>query len=43
MASLFKTRKVKLELLTNVDMSLMFEKGIRGGVCHAIQKEIIST
>ena len=30
-----KRPKVKLELLTNVDMLLMVEKGIRGGICHA--------
>ena len=31
-----KKTGVKLELLTNVDMLLMVEKGIRGGICHAI-------
>ena len=31
-------KQVKLELLTNVDMLLMFEKGIRGEICHAIHK-----
>ena len=31
-----KKTDVKLELLTDVDMSLMVEKGIRGGICHAI-------
>ena len=47
MESLFK--EVKLELLTNVDMLLMVEKGIRGGICRAthvvldIQKQIINT
>ena len=30
--------QVKLELLTNVDMLLMVEKGIRGGICHAIYR-----
>ena len=29
---------VKLELLTNVDMLLMVEKGIRAGTCHAIHR-----
>ena len=33
-----KKTEVKLELLTNVDMLLMVEKGIRGGVCHAIHR-----
>ena len=27
-----------LELLTDVDMLLMVEKGIRGGICHAIYR-----
>ena len=31
-----KKTEVKLELLTDVDMLLMVEKGIRGGICHAI-------
>ena len=34
-AALRKT-EVKLELLTDTDMLLMVEKGIRGGICHAI-------
>ena len=34
----FKKADVKLELLTNVDMLLMVEKGIRGGICHGIHR-----
>ena len=30
-----KKTGVKLELLTDTDMLLMFEKGIRGGMCQA--------
>ena len=38
MASLFKDIGVELELLTDVDMLLMIEKGIRGGICHAVHR-----
>ena len=31
-----KKTKVKLDLLTDIDMSLMVEKGIKGGICHSI-------
>ena len=34
-AALKKT-KVKLDLLTDIDMLLMVEKGIRGGICHSV-------
>ena len=34
-AALKKT-KVKLELLTDIDMLLMVKKGIREGICHAV-------
>ena len=30
----FGNTKVKLDLLTDIDMLLMAEKGIRGGICH---------
>ena len=33
-----KKTEVKLELLTDVDILLMVEKGIRGGICHAIYR-----
>ena len=34
--SCLKQTGVELEFLTNIDMLLMVEKGIRGGICHAI-------
>ena len=36
-AALKKT-KLKLDLLTNIDMLLMVEKGIRGGICNSIYR-----
>ena len=33
-----KKIEVKLELLTDIDMLLMVEKGIRWGICHAINR-----
>ena len=33
-----KNTKVKLELLTDIDMLLMVKKGIRGGICQAIRR-----
>ena len=38
MASLFKKTKVKSELLTDNDMLMMVEKGIRGGMCNAVHR-----
>ena len=29
---------VKLDLLTDIDILLIVEKGIRGGICHAIHR-----
>ena len=39
MASSFKT-KVKLGLLSDIDMLLMTEKRIRGGICHSIYQYV---
>ena len=40
-----KKTEVKLELLTDYDVLLMIEKGIRGGICqatHSMLKQIIN-
>ena len=36
--SALKKTKINLELLSNIDMLLMVEIGIRRGICHAIQR-----
>ena len=36
----FKKAGVELELLTNIDMLLTVEKGIRGGMCHVIHRYV---
>ena len=33
-----KNSEIKLELWIDADMLLMVEKGIRGGICHAIHR-----
>ena len=38
MVSSFKNTVLEKQTLTNIDMLLMVEKGIRGRVCHAICK-----
>ena len=38
MALFLKKTEVKLELLTENDMLLMVEKGIKGEICHAIHR-----
>ena len=40
-ACLIKT-KAKLELLTDIDMLLMIENRIGGGICHAIHRYVIA-
>ena len=36
--SCLKKTNIELELLTDYDMLLMVEEGIRGGICHSIQR-----
>ena len=38
----FKKNKVKLYLLSDIDMLLMVEKGIRVGICHSICRYAIA-
>ena len=38
MASSFKKEKVKLDLLTDIDVLLMVEKDMREGICHSIYR-----
>ena len=38
MASMFKKTNIKLESLTDYDMLLMVEEGIRGRICHSIHR-----
>ena len=38
MASNFKKTKIKLDLLTAINMLLMVENGIREGICHAVHQ-----
>ena len=38
MTSSFRKIKVKLDLLTDIDMILMVGKVIRGGICHSIYR-----
>ena len=33
-----KKTKVRLELLTDIDMLLMVEKGIKSNICHSINR-----
>ena len=36
--AVLKKTKLKLDLLTDIDMLLMVEKGIRGGICRSIYR-----
>ena len=42
MSRSFKTNEVKLELLTDIDMLLLVEKGIKRGICRAIHQYAIA-
>ena len=35
---MFKKTNIRLELLTDYDILLMVEEGIRGGICHSIDR-----
>ena len=35
-----KKAKVKLDLLTDIDMSSRVEKGIRGEICHSVYRYV---
>ena len=38
MANIFKKDKDKSRITTDIDMLLMFEEGIRGGMCQTIRR-----
>ena len=38
MARVFKKTNIEIEVLTDYDMLLMVEEGIRGGICHSIHR-----
>ena len=38
MANMFKVNRSKARTINDVDMLLMVEKGIRGGICHVIHR-----
>ena len=38
MGSLLKKTGIELELLTDINILLMVEKGIAGGICHALHR-----
>ena len=40
--AMLKCTKVKLELLTDIDMVLMVEKGIRGGLTQVVKRHAIA-
>ena len=43
MVSSLKKTEAKLELLTDTDMLVIVVKRIRGGICHAIYRYVITS
>ena len=42
METCLKMTNVKIELLADIDMVLMFEKGLRGGISQAIHRYAVA-
>ena len=42
MEACLKKTNVKIELLTDIDMVLMFEKGLRGGISQTIHRYAVA-
>ena len=42
MEACLKKTNVKIELLTDIDMVLMFEKGLRGGISQTINRYAVA-
>ena len=40
MATLFKEKRSEIRALKDMDMLLIIEKGIRGGICHSIHRHV---
>ena len=36
--NIFKKDKSKIKFLTDIDILLMVEKGLKGGICHSIYR-----
>ena len=43
LAILFKETGITLQLLTDENNFLLYEKGIRGGMCNVVQKFAVAT
>ena len=38
----FKKTKVKLDLLSDINMKFLVKKSIKGGICHSIYQKLIA-